>query len=306
MKNILSALYTETAANYYKAIQLSPADQIEIVVDQLEIKERLNLDSFNGNVYLLNKKLSFDFYNQPAICGYSKNQKQSLRRVKSFFQELASDFKEINIRLFGVHDQISPLEEYLLSSGVSFQTNFYSNISLLENIELHRPLIRKSYKSLINWGTKNLDIKIVDSENLNIKYFDLYKSLHLKEAGKKTRSDNSWECQLNALEKKNAFLICGFLDNQMVTAGYFFCDEENVYYGSSASNRNLFDNGLMHSIIFKSVEYSIREGLKNIVLGEKIFPGDAKDKISNISDFKSGFANQIKIIRNFHGVLSFD
>ena len=53
-------------------------------------------------------------------------------------------------------------------------------------------------------------------------YFWNLKNLHYEVSKKKTRSDKTWEIQYEMLLKNEAFLILGFLKDELVTGGYFF------------------------------------------------------------------------------------
>ena len=76
-----------------------------------------------------------------------------------------------------------------------------------EDMDKYKTSIRKSFKSLVNWGMKNLEIKIMNSGSLNRENFLDFKKLHLQASGRQTRSDESWDRQYDAIQNNHAFAI---------------------------------------------------------------------------------------------------
>ena len=183
------------------------------------------------------------------------------------------------------------------------------HIDLNEDKELLRKNIRKRYKSMINWGEKNLEINLYDWESIDKNIIDEFRRLHIKEAGRETRSELSWYRQYEAIKNKEAYCITGKLEGEMVTAGYFLTGNNHCYYGSSASRRDLFEKPLFHSIIWRGIQYAKFLGLSIFDIGlqypyQTIKSKSLSKKEIQISDFKSGFGGENKLAVDLEMVIS--
>ena len=80
---------------------------------------------------------------------------------------------------------------------------------------------RKAEKSMINSGLKSFNIQYLDYYDK--KLFGKFEGLHKKAAGKVTRSDDSWDFQLDMIKSKNAILSYVFKkDDKMIGGALFF------------------------------------------------------------------------------------
>lgn len=182
---------------------------------------------------------------------------------------------------------ISPVTKHLLAIGGSV-TQFYTQVLDLEMEEVElKKLIRKSFKSLINWGSRELDISAKTAENINLEDINLFKEMHYRESGKSTRSDASWHAQYKMIKNNNAFLITGFYKKELVAVGFFTTSSDSCYYGASASRRDLFTKPLFHSIMWKAILHAKKLNLRWFETGEQKFQGSEKEL--GIGLFKSGF-----------------
>jgi hypothetical protein len=118
------------------------------------------------------------------------------------------------------------------------------NISFPED-ELFRQ-IRKSYKSLINWGKRNLSLRVIDKETITEEDIERFKRLHCHVAGRQTRSHHVWHLQYEMACHGEAFVVFGELGGELVTAGLFPFSSKYCYYGVSASKERCSIN---HSLI---------------------------------------------------------
>ncbi|MDC0122692.1 hypothetical protein OAI32_00130 [Gammaproteobacteria bacterium] len=305
MKNIFSPLYTSSARAYYSAIYNSnPDHKSKILQLDSEINNELGLPNYifgNLSQNVTNLEVSLDFFLQPAVTQVLKLEKAQHKKARNLLSSFLVAHQSIDINFLFIENAVNPIEESLLGFGLKPSNKYFSVIRVGEDMNKYKTSIRKSYKSLVNWGMKNLEIQIMNSESLNKENFLDFKKLHLQASGRQTRSDESWDRQYDAIQNNHAFGIFGYLDDKLETGGLFFTDDRNCYYASSASNRDLFDKGLMHSIIFSAVEYCMSNDFEYIVLGDKVFDSQSDKKIISISDFKSGFANEILNGRLYQG-----
>ena len=75
--------------------------------------------------------------------------------------------------------------------------------------------VRKSYKSLINWGRKNLETKVFDASNMDGSVMEEFENFHIAVAGRRTRSHQSWMLQSKAVKEGMGFVVMGYLDGEL-------------------------------------------------------------------------------------------
>lgn len=191
---------------------------------------------------------------------------------------------------------LSFLGRKLLDIGATATPYFSQIIDLTHPKEYLWTQMRKSYKSLINWGIKNLNQVLLDHKTITMENVEAFRQLHIQVAGRETRSQKTWEIQYETVKNKEGFVILGYLENELVTASYFIHNSFSCYYGVSASIRELFDKPLLHSSIWKAIEYSKDLGCKLFEPGEQLFPnqGNPSKKQLGISNFKKGFGGNTK------------
>ena len=127
-----------------------------------------------------------------------------------------------------------------------------------------------------------------------------FRSLHIREAGRETRSEESWRRQFEIIKSKQAFLVLGKINDTLVSAGLFIYNEINCRYWVSASRRDLFDKPLFHAIMWTAILYAKNLGCRWFELGERYFPNHSEDRTPTtkelgISDFKSGFGGETRM-----------
>ena len=132
--------------------------------------------------------------------------------------------------------------------------------------------LRKSYKSLVN----KQDGIIFTPSVRNLQ------KLHMKVAGRKTRSDETWNIQQEMIDVGEAFVIELYKDGTLISAALFYKNDYCCYYAVAASLKGVNS----HPVIWAAIQYCKAEGLVRFELGEKL-QGTEKEK--NISKFKSGF-----------------
>jgi FemAB family protein len=171
------------------------------------------------------------------------------------------------------------------------QQQLYVNLGLATD-EI-RSRFRKSYRQLVNKGERLWRIEIIDhaaQENV----WEEFKALHRHVAGRVTRSSESWNLQLAAINRRHAFLI-SLRDpaGTMVGGGFFPYSADEGRYGVGAYDRSLFDMPLGHVVQARAIEKLKGLGCKWYHIGRKFLPTDEPSptpKEVTISDFKAGFA----------------
>ncbi|MBD1835591.1 hypothetical protein H6F61_23620 [Cyanobacteria bacterium FACHB-472] len=187
---------------------------------------------------------------------------------------------------------------HLMMQGAMATPRFTSilNLSLSEQ-ELHHSL-RKRYKSFINWGIKNLTLKVLDYSNTTWLDIEACRNLHIEAAGRITRNLQTWKLQYEMIKNQEAFIITGEVNGEIVTFGFFLYSEHYCYYGVSASKRELFDKPIFHVIMWQAILFAKKLGCKYFESGEIIYPKEdnVNKKEVDIGNFKKGFGSEVKVV----------
>lgn len=153
--------------------------------------------------------------------------------------------------------------------------------------------LRKSFKSLINWGRRNLSIAIVARDSPDRALFDRYQDFHLAVAGRKTRPQASWDAIYEWITAGGGELVLGSLDGALVSGTLIIYGASVAHYASGVYDRTRFDKPLAHWPLWLSMLHSAERNLPVFNLGEIPLPGTVSDKEIKIGFFKRGFATRI-------------
>lgn len=193
---------------------------------------------------------------------------------------------------------ISRIGRNLLDLGAKATIGFTQIIDLaIPADELHRAMT-KSFKWGVNWGEKNLELSIIDSDTVSSGSLEAFRLLHADSAGRETRSQRSWELQHEMIQANVAFCVFGSVEDRLVTAALFPHSASHCYYGVSASRRELFEKPLSHAIVWTALRHAKAMGLKYFELGQQFFPAVGErqptKKELGISYFKRAFGGQTR------------
>lgn len=279
---LFSKYYSAYYENDFKDLSFAVSDGNVIVAFVLcyKINNKLSLPSGGVEMFFrekeCNKKLVNFIFNQIEFTA-SKNNCSDIFIRDELRLEHSSSLSEILL-----------LERY--HGKITFNMKIdYNNFSE----HLYFSTIRKSYKSFINWGKKNLELKFVNNLNMNRDLFDDFKNFHHHISGRKTRSDLTWAIQFFMLEAGIAELNLAYFNNELV-AGSFFADNgiQSIYF-SGVYNRDLFSKGISHYLTYNGIIQSKNRGkTKFFNLGD--FDTEIEDdKHFNIQFFKKGFCKDL-------------
>jgi hypothetical protein len=250
----------------------------------LIVKESNILDV--PSITLINKKL----FNQ-------KHEKAFLKKFDSKISEICGD---IWYRDFVFNGSISFLSNYLLKLDAIPNFLFSHVLDLDKDESVLKRAIRKSYKSLINWGLRELKPQIYSSSNITWEKMLEFRKLHIHEAGRETRSEASWRYQLEMIQEKEAFATFGYFDGELVSSGLFMYSNNNCFYAVSASRGDKFNKPLFHAVMWTAILYAKEIGCKWFEVGEQLYPNHPAEtpptkKELGISHFKEGFGGEIRM-----------
>ena len=185
------------------------------------------------------------------------------KNEKFIFDAIDKISLELNIAT--IHFKLSPFLENrynkLLTYGFLDTTNHTCSINLLNTQEQLWTNLRKSYKALINSFIKDslIDTVYSDANNfleLHEQYVTFHK-IHMTNAGKIPKSDIIYSQQLNLIKEKKASVIAVKYSGKIVLTNYFFHDDANVVYASSAydTDQSLKDLQLNHYLLWNATLY---------------------------------------------------
>ncbi len=237
-------------------------------------------------------------------CYYKKDEYIAPKVFKQFLHEFESQVlsakKHLWIRDFMHNGSISRLTKIMLEKGARSEHVFSNVLDLSkEKEEIHKN-IRASYKSLINWGSRELRPRVFTQDNIDWNIVNEFRLLHIHEAGKEVRSEMTWRKQMDMVSHFEAFIVCGYSNNEMVSAGLFSFNGTNCDYQVSASKRELFDKPLFHSLMWSAMLHAKIIGCKWFEFGDLSFLHHPSDQLPTkkelgISNFKSGFGGNTKL-----------
>lgn len=196
----------------------------------------------------------------------------------------------------------------LVKENSFFLTYFLSNIANISpiktmSVDLNTSVtalktnLRKSYKSLVSWGKNNLTCITLNQDSPCKDKFNDLKKFHIEVAEKKTRSDYSWSLQFEMILSGEAMANLYYLDNALVAGNLILLGKQHAFYGVGVYDRTLMTHEkrpLSHWPLLDSI-YKCKElGLKTFELGT--YSSEVNDlKLKQISDFKKGFATNMKV-----------
>lgn len=220
--------------------------------------------------------------------------KKIINLILQFFIKLKNllQIKKINISLHG------PEEKDALSLHLKEKFKIYDNFHLYLDLRPSLTDIRKNFrKSYLNIINKEIENKILlfDGNEKNPKIWNDFKNLHLTVAKRKTRSDLSWQYQLENIYKKKALLLYSIHKNEMIAGSFFDISSDEAYYSVGAYNELAKKNFLSHHIQNEAIKEFKSKNIKWYFLGKYLPKNISEDKKKefNISFFKKGFCSNI-------------
>ena len=177
--DLFSAYYAEYFGTSYQPLDVAIEYDGSIIglVQCSRVDGRLSLPNdgvvvtFYSNEHYNNKKLISDLVDE--LCNFARH----------------NGCDGICFRDQFVNNSLSVLGECLLNAKFSHKQAFAMTINLMNfSAEKYKAGIRKSYKSLINWGSKNLYIQRVNKESGDFSLLEQFMEFHIKISGRRTRS----------------------------------------------------------------------------------------------------------------------
>tara|TARA_R110002072_G_scaffold1989_3_gene16447 strand:- start:10443 stop:11414 length:972 start_codon:yes stop_codon:yes gene_type:complete len=190
----------------------------------------------------------------------------------------------------------STLGSSIFKPGDDFEAEIEGIIDLSLSEDLILKSVRKSYRSLINWGKRNLELRIMNKDSGDFNRFEEFRMFHLEVSGKETRSIESWKKQFELITKGKAFLVLAYLDEKLVSANYTTHGCEEAYYSVGVNDRDLMAKrvAIGQFPLLTSILEAKRIGIKTFNLGY-LGPSFPNEKDRNIALFKKGFCSSYRL-----------
>lgn len=293
------SLYGALSIDYYRSLKNCAIDKnISIVV----VKDEVPICGFKGyHIVLEGGSEELSCFDIPAIyiesIGIDAVTMRSARRnIKKTFEDQMDDLKNLDRISFSdcAHQKIlSPISKSLLDRGARLKPKFTQVLDLSNEEEFLHSGLTKSNRWAINWGKKNLRIEIQSRYTVAQGYWDAFRELHLKAAGRATRSRESWQLQYEMVRAGQAFAVMAWSDEVLVSAALFLCSASHCYYGVSAFDRNLDHKPISHCVIWTAAMHAKNMGIRWFELGDQLYAGTQytapTKKEMGISYFKKSF-----------------
>jgi hypothetical protein len=309
--NYITPFYSDRSLTYFSQ---RPKDEGKILKDAslLLCWEGIPVIGFRGALVQDGSKVDLLAYEMPCASVEDKGN-ITIRATKEFIKEFSNITSQVNgtiwYRDFLIDGELSKLSRKLLLDGAKPSPEFWCVLDLFEDEKILRKRIRKSYFSLINWGCRELNPKVISGHDLKWEQLDEFRKLHIRESGKVTRSEASWRRQLEIVNANEGFLVTGSYNGELVVVGMFMFNNLNCYYFNSAAKRDLFKNPLFHAVMWTAILHAKKIGCRWFEVGHQMYPNystqinpnqpadktPSKKELS-ISDFKAGFGGETRMI----------
>lgn len=183
----------------------------------------------------------------------------------------------------------------LEKGGILDKVSYELHLDLTMSIQEIRKYIRKSYRPLISLGQKKWNVSLMDQYNEEI--WNKFKTLHKNNAGRVTRSIDTWNIQHQAIKSGDAILVYVLdKDGIMVGGGYFDMSVFQCSYSVGSYNKNFTDQPIGHIIQYQAIITMKEKGRKMYYLGDRFYqeaPPYVTRKQVDISYFKQGFSSLV-------------
>lgn len=224
---------------------------------------------------------------------------ENKKTVSTIYETLVAEAARLGMPFIRVGsrggDCLDLVGGYAFNAGGDPSVRLQAAVDLTQSEEtIHRSL-RQSYKALVNQGIREFEWLFATKENPDEALFAEFKAFHQKEAGRKTRSDESWERQLDMIRAGEAELVAGMLEGSMVSSALFIDHGPETIYAVAVYDRSLFDKPLAHGNVYTGLMRAKERGQEKFFLGDIPSHGSVSDKEYNIGKFKKGFCSALTI-----------
>lgn len=188
---------------------------------------------------------------------------------------------------------LSPVDRACLDRAGRPELRMRAEADLSRPEDSLRRDVRDSYRSLINWGRRNVRLVYVNAENPDRGLIDDYADFHARTAGRTVHGDATWAALFEHIAAGRGEAAMGYLDGGELVAGSMVVDGDlTALYFSAVYDRDRFDKPMAHWPLFDAMVRAKARGRRYFDLGEFFAQGTADEKEYNIGFFKKGFTSR--------------
>lgn len=238
---------------------------------------------------------SVDHYGQPIhLFGEAEGAQESVRVAFEELTRVAANRRKLLIAGTWPKSAFPDIANVCAAYGLASSPRFTAFIDLKEGEAGLRKHLRKSFRSLVNWGRANLRIVYINAQNPDKGAFAEYEEFHHRVAGRSTRPQSTWDAMFDWIATGAGELVLGYLADGAMVAGTMIVDGvETAYYASGVYDRERFDKPLAHWPLYDAILRTHARGPRWFDLGDIPVEGTVSPKEYNIGYFKRGFAQEI-------------
>lgn len=237
---------------------------------------------------------------------YADNCPASKTLVEETIQEKLREIAAKNNVRYGKFI-IDPLTEYpyfndfapfnMIDDGARMYFSTTNIVDLRDDLDTVLRKMRKGHKAAIKQvlKEKGCRVDIFDKNNITMEQMLCFKEIHKRDAGRQTRTDESWECMYEWVRDGNGVLAMLWLDsiNAYGAAALVMMYKKAAYYASYGTLDSYFLNGHCgHIIQWELIKYLKGAGIERYETGDNYFAlGDSENerKLAEIAKYKRGF-----------------
>lgn len=199
----------------------------------------------------------------------------------------------------------------LLEDGADLQFTTTNIVDLRPDTDTILRRMRKGHKAAIKQVMKESSyrVDVFDKDNITKDKLLRFKEIHKTDAGRQTRTDESWECMYEWITSGNACLVMLWLDSiqDYGAAALVMMYKQSAYYASYGTLDSYFLGGHGGYIIqWEAIKYLKSKGIEYYETGDNHFGGSGganEHKLHEISKYKKGFRSieipKISFLKNF-------
>ena len=271
---------------------------IDTVYTCLLLKTKIIVGGF---YYTVDSDLCWSYFKKPISVSIidSLSSDDQFELMQILVSSLEQKMKKEELKKMKLH-----FNSFLFSSFMKFPVKLHSFyealIDLKSSDETIKRGFRRRYRSLFNWGLREMTFERIDHLNPDEKKFEDFRNFHIEVSGRETRNKKTWDFQFEALKKGNAFVELGVLEGKLVSAALVLIGTAEAFYGVAVNNRTLMADKkpVGHATMLRAIKHAKELGLETFNLGY-VGPEFSNDKEFEIARFKRGFASQIRLVNWF-------
>ena len=191
-----------------------------------------------------------------------------------------------------VSAEADPLGCLCIDRSAKGETSAWIVADLSQDDVMLKRDVRDSYRSLINWGERNIAVRLVNKDDPDREAFDMFPAFHAQISGRERGADY-WDVYWREIVSGGAELMLGRLaDGTLVSGSIVVGAGQTAYYASGVYARDQFDKPLGHWPLWHAMLRARQQGHRWFDAGEIQDRWHGTDKEINIAFFKRGFSSR--------------